>query len=299
MPTRKSAALLFVFVLILLTACGKDKGYDESAIRKDLQNLDPDDPKTEQITKGKELFDHTNAMLPENVGNDLSCISCHGDGGLSANSPMVGVTVKYPKDHHDKWTTIQDRINGCFVRSMNGSKIDEDGEEMAAMVAYFEFISKDVKSDDNITWRMNNNKDSVPEPDVANGEELFAAKNCISCHARDGSGTSDHTGPALWGDGSFNEAAGINRLNKATGFIQNNMPKGHANTLTDQEAADLAAFVLNHDRPEGDPKKVGDYHKDPERDYITKERKEKLKTGEFKWTDLDVVDSEGKQAEDS
>lgn len=289
MFVRKYAVVWLAAIALLVTACGKELGYDAAAIREDLHNLDPDDPKTAQIHKGKDLFDRTNATLPDHVGNNLSCISCHGDGGLSANSPMVGVTVKYPQDHHGKWTTIEDRINGCFVRSMNGSTIEEDSEEMKAMVAYLEFISKDVDSKEDITWRMNNNRDTVPEPNVANGQQLFVDKNCISCHAADGSGTSDHTGPALWGDGSFNEAAGMNRINKAMGFIQNNMPKGHAGTLTDQEAADLAAFILSHDRPEGDPEKVGDYHKDPSRDYITKERKEGLKTGDFKWTDLDNV----------
>lgn len=289
MSGRNITGILLVAVMIMLAACGHDKGYSEADIRKDYDNLDPNDPKTAEIQRGKEIFDDTNAVLPEHVGNNLSCISCHGDGGLSANSPMVGVTVKYPKEHHDKWTTIEDRVNGCFIRSMNGTEIG-DGEEMEAMVAYLEFISKDVESDDDITWRMNNNKDSVPEPNVENGEELYTKKNCISCHAGDGSGSSDHTGPALWGDGSFNEAAGINRINKATGFIQNNMPKGHAGTLTDQEAADLAAFVLSHDRPEGDPEKVGDYHKDPGRDYITKERREKIQAGEFDWTSLDTVE---------
>ena len=290
MSIRKSTGALLVVVLIILSACGQDKGYSEADIRKDLRNLDPNDPNTEKIVRGKELFDDTNAVLPENVGNSLSCISCHGDGGLSANSPMVGVTVKYPQEHHGNWTTIEDRVNGCFIRSMNGSELDQGSEEMKAMVEYLAFISKDVKTDEDITWRMNNNKDSIPEPNVDNGQQLFTDKNCISCHAGDGSGTSDHTGPALWGDGSFNEAAGINRINKATGFIQNNMPKGHAGTLTDQEAADLAAFVLSHDRPEGDPDKVGDYHKDPERDYITKERREKIQNGEFDWTELDVVE---------
>jgi len=50
------------------------------------------------------------------------------------------------------------------------------------------------------------------------------------------------------GDGSFNETAGMNKFEKAAGFIQNNMPKGQAGTLTDQEAADIAAFLLSHEK---------------------------------------------------
>ncbi|CAM3229464.1 c-type cytochrome [Filibacter tadaridae] len=287
---KKATGILFLLLLLALVIVGcSSEGYDAAKIRKELSNLDPDDPETKMIQYGKELFDSTKTVLPEHVGNNLSCISCHGDGGLSANSPMVGVTVKYPKDRSGTWTTIEDRINGCFLRSMNGTELEMDSEEMKAMVSYMEFISKDVETVDDITWRMTNDREKVPEPNVNDGAELFVQKTCITCHAGDGSGTSDHTGPALWGEGSFNEGAGLTRLSKATAFIQNNMPKGQANTLTDQEAVDLAAFVLSHDRPEGDPEKIGDSHKDPEKDYMFKERREKLKTGEFQWTDLDVV----------
>lgn len=293
MDRKMAIWMMFVGMIFFIGACSasEKEGYDAAKIRKEYNALDPSDPETKKIQRGKELFDDTKTVLPEHVGNELSCLSCHGEGGLSPNSPMVGVTERYPRDHHDKWTTMEDRINGCFVRSMNGTPIDEDGDDMKAMVAYFEFISKDVGSEEDITWRMNNNKDKVPKPDVAKGEELFVQKNCISCHATDGSGSSDHTGPPLWGDGSFNEAAGMARLNKATGFIQNNMPKGEEGTLTDEEAANLAAYVLSHERPEGDPDKVGDYHKSEDRDYMFKERREQVREGEFDWTELDVVEN--------
>jgi len=74
-----------------------------------------------------------------------------------------------------------------------------ESEEMDAMVAYFEFTSKDLKDKEDISWRMENEMEEVPEPDVTNGSELFVEKNCISCHATDGSGTGFSTGPALWG----------------------------------------------------------------------------------------------------
>lgn len=292
---ERTTWVLFISLSFILVSCSEpatnltNSSYNVDHIRQELQDLDPDDPESEKIMYGKEIFDKTKTVLPDNVGNELSCLSCHGNGGLSPDSPMVGVTEKYPKEHHGEPTTMEDRINGCFIRSMNGKKIDEDSKEMRSMVAYFSFISKDVQTTDDITWRMKNEMEEVPTPNITEGGELFVEKNCIACHATDGSGTSDSTGPPLWGDGSFNEAAGINRLSKAAGFIQNNMPKGQAGTLTDQEAADLAAFLLSHERPEGDPDVVGDYHKDPDRDYITKERREKIQNGEFDWTELDVI----------
>lgn len=288
MFSEKKVWLIFIFLAILTVACNhesKEDMYDANKIRKEINALDKDS----EVLYGKKVFDDTKAVVPENVGNELSCMSCHASGGLAANSPMVGITEKFPMMRRGEHTTLEDRINGCFIRSMNGTGLEEDSRELKAMVAYFEFISKDVETEDDITWRMTNKMDKVPEPDVMNGEELFISKNCMSCHATDGSGTSDHTGPALWGDGSFNESAGMTKIEKSAGFIQNNMPKGEAGTLTDQEAADLAAYLLSHERPEGDPDKVGDYHLDKDRTYITKERREEIRNGTFDWTELDVI----------
>src|SRR5690625_183150 len=286
--------LLFIILSVVVSACSQEAGtsnqsFDASKIRKEISNLDPDDPEDAAILEGKDLFDKTEVMLPDNVGNEQSCLSCHGDGGLEPNSPMVGVSDRYPREHHGKHTTIQDRINGCFQRSMNGEPLDENSEEMEAIVSYFDFISKDVEGEDDITWRMTNDKDKVPEPDVNHGEELFEEKNCISCHATDGSGGGMATGPPIWGENSFNEAAGMNRINKATAFIQNNIPKEQPGTLTDKEEADLAAYVLSHERPVPDPEEIGDYHLDPDREYITKARREKIRNGEFYWSELDVI----------
>src|SRR5699024_707075 len=83
----------------------------------------------------------------------------------------------YQREKHGKNKTIKHRINGCFQRSMNGEPLDENSEEMEAIVSYFDFISKDVEGEDDITWRMTNDKDKVPEPDVNHGEELFEEKN--------------------------------------------------------------------------------------------------------------------------
>lgn len=284
--------LLFIVLAVIVSACSQDaegQSFDANKIRQQLNDLDPDDPKDAAILYGKDLFDKTETILPENVGNEQSCLSCHGAGGLEPNSPMVGISAKFPTEHHGEYTTLEDRINGCFQRSMNGEPLEEDSDEMEAMVAYFDYISEGIESEDDITWRMTNEMEEVPEPDVEQGEELFVEKNCISCHATDGSGGGMSTGPPLWGDGSFNEAAGMTRLSKAAGFIQNNMPKDMPGTLSDQEAADLAAYVLSHERPVPDPDEIGDYHLDPSRDYMTQERREKIRNGEFDWSELDVV----------
>src|SRR5690606_22108631 len=139
----------------------------------------------------------------------------------------------------------------CMVRSMNGVKFPEGSEDLNAMVAYLTYISEGIPVEMNadLPWRHKNNMDDVPTPNVDDGEALYQ-KSCIACHAGDGSGTGSNTGPALWGDDSFNDGAGIARMTKMAGYIQQNMPVGAENTLTDQEASDLAAFLLSQDRPE-------------------------------------------------
>ena len=124
-----------------------------------------------------------------------------------------------------------------------------NSDELEAMVAYFAYISEGVPIGAKREWAGTSDMKNVPIPNVADGEELYA-QSCIACHAADGAGTGANTGPALWGDNSFNDGAGMARMSKMAGYIQNNMPIGAAGTLTDQEAADLAAFILSQDRPE-------------------------------------------------
>jgi thiosulfate dehydrogenase len=59
--------------------------------------------------------------------------------------------------------------------------------------------------------------------------------------------------PPLWGDRSYNWGAGMHRTNTAAAFIRANMPLGKPNTLSEQEAWDVAAFLNSHERP-ADPR---------------------------------------------
>jgi thiosulfate dehydrogenase len=59
--------------------------------------------------------------------------------------------------------------------------------------------------------------------------------------------------PALWGDASFNWGAGMSSIDNAAAFIKANMPLSQANSLSDQEAWDVAAYMDSHERPQ-DPR---------------------------------------------
>jgi thiosulfate dehydrogenase len=61
--------------------------------------------------------------------------------------------------------------------------------------------------------------------------------------------------PALWGNESFNWGAGMERIATAAAFIEANMPLSRPNTLSVQDAWDVATYMDSHDRPQ-DPRFV-------------------------------------------
>nr|WP_302053244.1 c-type cytochrome [Bacillus sp. FJAT-29790] len=121
----------------------------------------------------------------------------------------------------------------------------------------------------------------MPEANIANGEALYK-QSCMACHGENGAGTGATTGPALWGADSFNIGAGMARMGTAAGYIKRNMPLGEVGgikqgELTDQQAADLAAYILSHDRPDF-PGKENDWPNEDAPDdaaYETKAKKTK------------------------
>ena len=68
----------------------------------------------------------------------------------------------------------------------------------------------------------------------------------------DGQGTP--AGPPLWGPKSYNIGASMARLRTAASFIKYNMPNDRAVVLSDQQAADVAAYVVSRPRPDFTPK---------------------------------------------
>lgn len=257
----------------LLAGCNSDRGADaKEAIKTQGATVEqtamntyqppsmdkvPEGPLGESIKYGYKLMHETNTALPNNVGNNLACSSCHGTAGTDATSPLTGVTAVYPayNPRAGKVLTIEDRINGCFKRSMNGKPLESTSDEMRAMVAYLNYISTDVPIGiKERPWVVKNSMQNVPKPDLANGEKLFQ-QSCSQCHGADGSGTGPTSGPALWGDKSFNIGAGMGRISTAAGYIKRNMPLGEMGgikqgSLSDQQAADLAGFILSKDRPD-------------------------------------------------
>jgi thiosulfate dehydrogenase len=59
----------------------------------------------------------------DGLGFDQACTSCHQAGGSKPFAiPWVGVKATFPqyRGREDQISTVEERINGCMERSMNG-----------------------------------------------------------------------------------------------------------------------------------------------------------------------------------
>jgi thiosulfate dehydrogenase len=228
-------------------------------------------PNADQALRGMRLHLQTKALLPDNVGNALNCASCHLNAGTVADgSPFVGVSAFFPgyAPRAGKVITLEERINGCFRRSMNGKPLAPQSADMQAMVAYFDWMKNNTRPQDKVAGRGVGKVDPTLKPDLANGKAVYA-KQCAVCHGDNGQGLTRADGewiyPPLWGEQSFNIGAGMARTYTAAAFVQRNMPIGFHERfplgqggLTEQEAVDVAAYFSGQPRPDF-PDKVKDW----------------------------------------
>lgn len=213
-------------------------------------------PLKEEVMYGYKIMMNTKELLPKNVGNELSCSNCHfnaGDtkGGKNNGIPLAGVAAVYPvyNERAQKVIDLPMRINSCFERSMNGKKLDPESREMIALLTYLHWISKEYPMCRPVPWRGLTPLKNTLKPDSSKGKELFALC-CASCHGANGEGHNKpglHT-PSLWGEGSFNDGAGMNQQEILAAFIHANMPH-NLPELSEKEAHDIASYVLENPRP--------------------------------------------------
>lgn len=213
----------------------------------------------EAVMQGYRIIMNTPFYAPNYARDQLSCTNCHfmgGDtlGGKDNGISLVGVTTQYPRfsERDGREIDLAERINMCFTRSMSGNPLPVESDQMKAIIAYLNWISKEVMQIKNIPWLGLPKLKSEHVPNVAVGEKLYV-KYCAQCHREDGQGGGILIGsmgkqiPPLWGPNSFNDAAGMSEIGKLAPFIYLNMPLGNA-VLSEDQALDVAEFVLKQPR---------------------------------------------------
>jgi thiosulfate dehydrogenase len=226
----------------------------------------PSGPEGDLIRRGRTLATRTKEEMPDRIGADMHCTSCHLAAGTTAFAgPWVGVTSIYPqyRARAGREVTIEDRIDSCVERSLDGKALAHDAPEMKALVAYMTWLSKDVPKGSEVEGRGFKRLERPPNVDPESGAQSFAAR-CATCHGADGQGKRAPDGsyqfPPLWGERSFNIGAGMGRLDTAAAFVKQNMPLGSGGTLTTWEAYDIAAYFTEQARPDF-ARKAGDWPK--------------------------------------
>ncbi len=241
----------------------------------------PDGPLGDVIRHGRDIFIDTPAQASAYVGNGLTCSNCHMDAGRLANaSPLWGAYGMYPqyRKKTGQVNTFGERMQGCFLYSMNGKAPALDSAEMVALETYAWWMAKGVPVGVKLAGTGYPKLARPPLPaSYARGEKLYE-KDCALCHGGDGQGrqvAGRNVFPPLWGPQSFNWGAGMHQLDSAAGFIKANMPLSRGGMLSDQDAWDAAMFMNAHERPQ-DPRYNGNlaetrkkYHDTPDSLYGT------------------------------
>ena len=195
------------------------------------------------------------------AGNNLTCQNCHLKAATQPYAmPLTGVWGQFPqyRGREGQVGTLEDRINGCMERSMNGRALPLGSREMKAFLAFSKWVSTGVPDGAKLTGAgALNVKEPGRAADLAHGRQVYA-QVCASCHGNDGlgqraAGGNGYQFPPLWGPDSYNNGAGMARLLSAAAFVKNNMPLGTTYAtpvLSDQDAYDVAGFINSAGRPQ-------------------------------------------------
>ena len=285
----KQLAYVFIISSLALFSCGGPKENQESS-KNDIQIYTPktsivDDAKIpdaapkdypmgelgELVKLGEDIMNTTDThpLTKDLVGNKLQCKSCHlkGSDGKPGTATgigtFIGTATAFPAYSKREKTvqSLQDRINNCFMRSMDGKRPIIDTKASMAMATYITWLSTGMPIQQDAkrpcsplvseNWAksikiMAEIQKKATHDNYISGKELYASK-CVSCHGENGAGLAVF--PPLWGksdDGkwlSYNAGAGMSKIDKGAAWVQANMPLAQGGTLSDQESADIMLYV--------------------------------------------------------
>ena len=275
MPAGRTLPLVLLLALAAALISASGPAAEEIAKPSPKEELPPGEL-GRVVAMGKEIIENTgkHPLSKSYVGNALTCSSCHLDAGTDPQAAtFLGVATAYPAwaPREKRVITLEDRVLNCFMRSLNGVRPPNGSEVSVAMTTYITWLSSGER------LKMNPKAPLGPKhvqplsvdvfsADVKRGETVYA-DHCAACHGDDGLGGDD--GPPVWGDQSYNDGAGLSRLDKLAAWLKVAMPLDDP-YLTEQEALDVAVFVNSQPRPKfvledhlPKPERLGEYNSEP------------------------------------
>ena len=171
-----------------------------------------------QVRDGRDLITATYAYIGPEVpdaakryaGNNLACANCHLEAGTKKfGLPLFGLFGDFPQYSAQSGgeISIEDRVNSCMTRSMNGRVLSNDAPQMQAIVAYIKFLSTGVAPGQHLPGLGAGHMAELSRAaDPKRGAPIFA-RVCATCHNTNGSGIRRGTAgtdlgylnPPLWG----------------------------------------------------------------------------------------------------
>jgi len=255
-------------LVIALFAAGGIVAGGTYVVKRSANSVLGEVPAAATAEYGRKLLRDTASFIGPNhdnpemrySGTHLACASCHLDIGTRPGTlSLLQTSTRYPRmsGRDGGMRDLRDRINGCMQRSMNGRPLPRDSVEMIAMESYILGLGQQYAA-------MGESRRTPDEPPgfveparAANVEagQLVYEDRCYVCHGANGAGlqatpdpSDGYVFPPLWGEDSFNNGAGMNRVLTAARFIKARMPFGQPD-LTDDQAFDVSAYINSHPRP--------------------------------------------------
>src|SRR6202011_3531696 len=164
-----------------------------------------DDPFGKLVKYGHALFAETANEIGPTVsdpkmrfaGNNLACQNCHLQAGSQPYAmPLIGIWGQFPqyRAREGAVDTLEDRINGCMERSMNGRALPLESHEMKAFSSYMRWLSTGIPDGAKLagagTLRI---KEPAHAVVLGHGAQVFS-QVCAACHGADGSGQRAQNG---------------------------------------------------------------------------------------------------------
>jgi len=230
----------------------------------------------ETVKLGEDIINNTDThpLTKDLVKSRLQCRNCHlkgadGRTGTTKNiGTFIGTASAFPaySSRYKRVQTLQERVDGCFIRCMGGKQSILNTKMGIAMTSYITWISKGTKAKMNpkgprsflITKLWEDKKKSfkpiilkATHKNYKHGQKLYEAQ-CMMCHGIKGKGNK--LTPPLWGKDkngkwlSYTADGSMSKLDNNAVWIQSNMPLYQEKTLSDKDAIDLSLYINSQER---------------------------------------------------
>lgn len=210
-----------------------------------------------------------------------ACSSCHFTGGhVPFGTPVYQSPSKYapnpatglgpyfgPLGYH---RDLEDSIIDCFRNCMNAERAPaKDDPVMLALVEYIHWVAEGIVDPAmRADWTLLPPEAGPGLPTIAGVASMRAdpergaaiyQNRCSECHDEDGPGLGEFRAgeprprvPALWGEADgHSRGAAFYRNTVLAAYVQKHMPYGEPQTLSAQDALDIAAYINAPDKPRG------------------------------------------------